>query len=170
MIGTTGLQLYNFGQTVSMVFFTDNWRPMSYYDRVKENHDLGLHTLVLLDIKVKEPDLAAMARGRIEYEPPRFMTVAQCAAQLIETEEERQGGVCGKEALAVGVARVGAEDQMIVAGTLEQLAEVDMGRPLHSLVLIGRRIHEMERDFVRDFAVDEKVFDRVWESQYADKS
>ena len=153
-----------------MVFFTDNWRPMSFYDRVKENHDLGLHTLVLLDIKVKEPDLVAMARGRIEYEPPRFMSVAQCAAQLIETEEEKGGAVCGREALAVGVARVGAEDQMIVAGTLEQLAEVDMGRPLHSLVLVGRRIHEMERDFVRGFAVDTSAFDTIWERDYAGKS
>src|ERR1044072_7892873 len=36
-IGTTGLQLYNFGQTVSMVFFLDNWKPASFYDRIKEN-------------------------------------------------------------------------------------------------------------------------------------
>jgi len=165
-VGCTGLSLYNFGQTVSMVFFTDNWKPSSYYDRVKENAQLGLHTLVLLDIKVKEPDLVAMARGRIVYEPPRFMTVAQCAGQMIETEEERKDGVCGPEALAVGVARVGAEDQEIVAGTLAQLAEVDMGRPLHSLVLVGRKMHEMERDFVREFAVDQDVFDKIWERDY----
>ncbi len=49
-VGACGLQLYNFGQTVSLVFFTDIWKP----DRIKENADLGLHTLVLLDIKVKE--------------------------------------------------------------------------------------------------------------------
>ena len=42
---------------------------------------------MLLDIKVKEPNLEAMARGRIVYEPPRFMTVAQCASQMLETEE-----------------------------------------------------------------------------------
>ena len=166
-VGCTGLSLYNFGQTVSMVFFTDNWRPSSYYDRVAENARLGLHTLVLLDIKVKEPDLVAMARGRVEYEPPRFMTVAQCAAQMVETEEERKGGVCGREALAVGVARVGAEDERIVAGTLEELSNVDMGRPLHSLVLVGKRMHEMERDFVRDFAVNRDVFDTIWARDYA---
>lgn len=70
-IGACGLQLYNFGQTVSMVFFTDTWRPASFYDRVKENRDIGLHTLVLLDIKVKEQSLENMARGRRIYEPPR---------------------------------------------------------------------------------------------------
>lgn len=169
-IGCTGLSLYNFGQTVSMVFFTENWKPSSYYDRVKENVGLGLHTLVLVDIKVKEPNLEAMARGRIRYEPPRYMTVAQCAAQMIETEEERGEGVCGREALAVGVARVGAEDQLIRAGTLEELAEVDMGKPLHSLVLVGKRMHEMERDFIRDFAVNKETFDRVWARDYEGKA
>lgn len=168
-VGACGLSLYNFGQTVSMVFFTENWKPSSYYDRVKENTSLGLHTLVLLDIKVKEPDLVAMAKGRIRYEPPRFMTTAQCAGQMIETEEERKEGVCGGEALAVGIARAGAEDMLIVAGTLAQLAEVDMGRPLHSLVLVGKRMHEMERDFVREFAVDKPSFDEIWKRDYEGK-
>ena len=165
-IGACGLQLYNFGQTVSMVFFTETWKPASYYDRVKENAELGLHTLVLLDIKVKEPNLEALARGRIQYEPPRFMTVAQCAQQMIETEEEKGEGVCGKEMLAVGVARVGADDQEIVAGTLEQLCDADLGKPLHSLVLIGKRMHDMEKDYVREYAVDKKVFDDIFARDY----
>ena len=37
----------------------------------------GMHTLCLLDIKVKEPDFAEMAKGRTRYLPPRFMTVNQ---------------------------------------------------------------------------------------------
>lgn len=61
-IGACGLQLYNFGQTVSLVFFTDTWKPDSFYDRVKENADLGMHTLVLLDIKVKEQSEENLAR------------------------------------------------------------------------------------------------------------
>jgi diphthine synthase len=61
-VGACGLQLYNFGQTVSLVFFTDTWRPDSFYDRVRENADLGMHTLVLLDIKVKEQSEENLAR------------------------------------------------------------------------------------------------------------
>ena len=61
-VGACGLQLYNFGQTVSLVFFTDTWKPDSFYDRIKENVDLGLHTLVLLDIKVKEQSEENLAR------------------------------------------------------------------------------------------------------------
>ncbi|CAK1366733.1 Diphthine methyl ester synthase [Cercospora beticola] len=166
-VGATGLSLYNFGQTVSMVFFTDNWRPDSFYDRVAENVNLGLHTLVLLDIKVKEPNLEALARGKIVYEPPRFMTVAQCAEQMIEVEEKRSQGVCGGYKLAVGVARLGSEGEQIVAGTLEELTQADLGKPLHSLVLCGKKMHEMEWEYMRDFAMDKEKFDEIWKRDYA---
>jgi hypothetical protein len=36
-----------------------------------------MHTLALLDIKVKEPDFSAMMRGQTTFLPPRFMTVNQ---------------------------------------------------------------------------------------------
>lgn len=165
-IGCTGLQLYNFGQTVSMVFFTENWKPSSFYDKVRENAQIGLHTLVLLDIKVKEQSMENLARGRRIFEPPRYMTVAQCATQLVETEETRQEGVYHADSLAVGAARVGAPDQKIVVGTLEELSSVDMGAPLHSLVLLGRRTHDLERDYIRQFAVDEKTFDASYQKYY----
>ena len=153
-----------------MVFFLPSWRPASFYDRIRENVSIGLHTLVLLDIKVKEPSLENLARGRKIYEPPRFMTAAQCAAQMLEIEEEvKKEGVYSRESLAVGVARVGAKDQKIVAGTLEQLCEADLGKPLHSLVLLGKRTHDLEREFLQEFAVDKEVFEKVWRRDYAGK-
>ena len=162
-IGSVGLQLYNFGQTVSMVFFTDTWKPSSFYDRIQENAQIGLHTLILLDIKVKEQSLENMARGRKIYEAPRYMTAAQCAQQMLEIEEERGEGVYGEASMAVGVARVGAKDQKMVSGTLKELCGVDLGPPLHSLVLLGGRRHDLERDFIRPFAVDIRSFDERWQ-------
>lgn len=161
-IGSTGLQLYNFGQTVSMVFFTETWKPSSFYDRIKENIQIGLHTLVLLDIKVKEQSLENMARGRKIYEPPRYMTVAQCASQMLEIEGEKKEGVYGEDSLAIGAARVGSKEQKMVCGTLKELCEVDLGAPLHSLVLLGTRTHELERDYIRAFAIDGATFDQSW--------
>jgi diphthine synthase len=70
-IGACGLQLYRFGEAISIVFFTDTWRPDSFYDKIAANRRQGLHTLCLLDIKVKEPNLEALCRGRTVYEPPR---------------------------------------------------------------------------------------------------
>ncbi|KAJ4385708.1 diphthine synthase [Gnomoniopsis smithogilvyi] len=167
-IGAAGLQLYNFGQTVSMVFFTDNWRPASFYDRIKENRTIGLHTLVLLDIKVKEQSLENLARGRKIFEPPRYMTVGQCASQMLEVEEDKTEGVYGPDSLAIGAARVGGKTEKFVAGTLKELCEQDevLGAPLHSLVLLGRRTHELEHDYVREFAVDKETWDRIWKADY----
>ena len=51
-------------QAISIVFFTDSWRPDSFYTRIAANRHRGLHTLCLLDIKVKEPSLESLARGR----------------------------------------------------------------------------------------------------------
>ncbi|KAJ5738735.1 Diphthine methyl ester synthase [Penicillium malachiteum] len=169
-IGCTGLQLYNFGQTVSMVFFLDNWRPSSFYDRIRENVQIGLHTLVLLDIKVKEQSIENMARGRRIFEPPRYMTVAQCAQQMLEVEEDRKEGVYAPDSLAMGAARVGAPDQKLVVGTLTELAEVELGAPLHSVVLLGRRTHDLERDYIRQFAVNEATFDASYAKYYGKSS
>lgn len=177
-IGATGLQLYNFGQTVSMVFFTETWKPASFYDRIRENRSIGLHTLVLLDIKVKEQSLENMARGRKVYEPARYMTVGQCAQQMLEIEEIKSAeemetaGVYGEESLAIGVARVGGKTEKFVSGTLRQLCSADeeLGGPLHSLILLGRRTHELESDFVREFAVDKEGWDVIWKRDYQGKS
>ncbi|KXH44283.1 diphthine synthase [Colletotrichum simmondsii] len=167
-IGATGLQLYNFGQTVSMVFFTDTWKPASFYDRIKENRDIGLHTLVLLDIKVKEQSLEDMARGRRVYQPPRYMTVGQCAAQMLEIEEDKKEGVYTPDSLAIGAARVGGKTEKYVAGTLKELCDTDeiLGGPLHSMVLLGRRAHELERDYIREFAVNKETFNKSWAADY----
>ncbi|KAK2018041.1 diphthine synthase [Colletotrichum eremochloae] len=167
-IGATGLQLYNFGQTVSMVFFTETWKPASFYDRIKENRDIGLHTLVLLDIKVKEQSLEDMARGRKVYQPPRYMTVGQCAAQMLEIEEDKQERVYTADSLAIGAARVGGKTEKFVTGTLKELCDADeiLGGPLHSMVLLGRRAHELERDYIREFAVNKETFDKSWNAEY----
>ena len=54
-VGCCGLQLYRFGETVSLCFFSSSWRPDSFYEKVATNQRAGLHTLALLDIKVREP-------------------------------------------------------------------------------------------------------------------
>ncbi|KAK0454283.1 tetrapyrrole methylase [Armillaria borealis] len=146
--------------TVSLVFFTDTWKPDSFYDRIKENADLGLHTLVLLDIKVKEQSEENLARGRKIYEPPRYMSIRQAVSQLIEIESLRKTGTLSPDTtLAVALSRVGggSDNQRIVAGTLTDLvnhAEDAFGDPLHSLVLVGKRLHHLEVEYAQDFAVD----------------
>lgn len=61
-LASSGLQAYNFGQTVSVPFWSEHWRPDSWLPRIAENVQHGMHTLVLGDIKVREQSEADMAR------------------------------------------------------------------------------------------------------------
>lgn len=157
-IGSCGLQLYNFGQTISMVFFTDNWRPDSWYDKIMENRRIGLHTLVLLDIKVKEQSIENMARGRLIYEPPRYMTIAQCCEQLLEIEETRGTQAYTPATPVVAISRLGSATQTFKSGTIKELAEYDSGEPLHSLVMLGRQCHELELEYLLEFCDNKEKF------------
>ncbi|KAJ1565324.1 diphthine synthase [Nowakowskiella sp. JEL0078] len=161
-VGACGLQLYTYGQAVSLVFFTDNWRPDSFYSKIKQNRDIGLHTLCLLDIKVKEQSIENLARGRKIYEPPRYMSINTAIDQLLEIERKIGENVYSKDTIGVGLARVGASSQKIVAGTLEQLKDVEFGPPLHSLVIAGD-MHYLELEFLKQFAVTPELFDDLIE-------
>ncbi|PCH35690.1 Diphthine synthase [Wolfiporia cocos MD-104 SS10] len=170
-VSACGLQLYNFGQTVSLVFFTETWKPDSFYDRIKENMDLGMHTLLLLDIKVKEQSEENLARGRKIYEPPRYMSIPQAVSQIAEIEEIRSAGVLQPEStLAIALSRVGgSEHQRIVGGTLAELLaqppEV-FGEPLHSLVIVGKRLHHLEVEYAEEFAVNKETWRSVAQKAY----
>ena len=47
-IGCCGLQLYHFGETVSIPFWNETWKPDSFLDKIEANLQRGLHTLCLL--------------------------------------------------------------------------------------------------------------------------
>lgn len=83
-VGCCGLQLYSYGETISIPYWTDTWRPDSFYERIVSNRDRNLHTLCLLDIKVKEPTLESLVKKKKNYMPPKFMSVNEAASQLIE--------------------------------------------------------------------------------------
>ncbi|CAE7655631.1 unnamed protein product, partial [Symbiodinium microadriaticum] len=106
-----GLQLYQFGYTVSIPLFEGEWRPDSFYSRIGYNKLGGMHTLCLLDIKMKEPDPDAMALGKMKFLPPRFMTVNTAIEQLLEVEARQMLGYVGRESMAVGLARLGQPTQ-----------------------------------------------------------
>ncbi|KAF8405359.1 hypothetical protein HHK36_010263 [Tetracentron sinense] len=151
-VGACGLQLYRYGETVSIPFFTESWRPDSFYEKIQINRTLGLHTLCLLDIRVKEPSLESLCRGKKQYEPPRYMTINTAIEQLLEVEQTRGESVYNEDTTCVGFARLGSEDQMVVVGSLRQLLMVDFGAPLHCLVIVGKT-HPVEEEMLDFYTV-----------------
>ncbi len=62
--GCCGLQLYRMGHTVSITFLEGTVLPRSTYDKIAQNAAVGLHTLCLLDIKVKEQTVENLLKVR----------------------------------------------------------------------------------------------------------
>ncbi|RNF10773.1 diphthine synthase [Trypanosoma rangeli] len=154
-VGCCGLQLYRFGQVLSLCFWTNSWHPDSWYDRLKANREMGLHTLVLLDIKVKEISDENLARGRKVYEPSRYMRITEAIDQILEVEQQKKGGAVAADGstVAIGLARVGSTTQQVVAATMRELRAVDFGDPLHSLIIAGD-IHACEMEHVDIFRLN----------------
>lgn len=167
-VGSCGLQLYSFGNIITIPFFTATWRPDSPYLRLEDNWRAGLHTLCLLDIKVKEQSDENLLRGRKIYEPPRYMTVQQAVAQLLECEARHAKGICSRDVLGVGMMRIGTTTQKIVVGTLGELMEAEsgvFGDPLHSFILPGRDLHELEYQMLQLNALPTSILSTM---SYAD--
>ena len=69
-----------------------------------------------------------------------------------------------EDTVCVGVARLGSASQKIIAASLKQMASIDLGDPLHSLVIAGH-LHFLESDMLKQFA-----FDDIMYMQLADNS
>lgn len=94
-----------------------------------------------------------------EYQPSRFMSVSEAAQQLLEILKKRRldGAVESdlaytENSLFVGVARVGHDTQSIKACTLQNMAETDLGPPLHSLILPSKKLHPLEVEYLQQFS------------------
>eukprot|EP00906_Rhabdomonas_costata_P002729 RCo004245 len=164
-VGVCGLQLYRFGEAISLCLWTASFRPSSWYPKLARNRQAGLHTLCLLDIKIKELTDEQLARptsrsifddpSPVAAPPPRFMTIAEAVAQLLEVEASQGEGAYLPTTLAVGLARLGSPSAKVVAGPLSALAGVDFGGPLHSLVLCGT-LSDAELEHLRLFMLPEE--------------
>jgi diphthine synthase len=150
-VSITGLELYRFGRTASIVFDDEDWLPETPYDVIAENLKSGLHTLCLLDIKTAEPSRENLRRGVNAPEPARFLTVNKALEILKKTggkkEEEGEERIIDDETLVVGVARLGSDDAVIRAGPLGEIIKFDFGKPLHSLIIPGK-LHDVEKEML----------------------
>lgn len=62
-----------------------------------------------------------------------------------------------EKTLAMSLSRIGTSTQRIIAGTMAELAALDeeeFGAPLHSVVIVGKRIHPLELEFAGRWCVN----------------
>jgi len=98
-VAETGLSLYKFGKVASMPKFTENYKPTSFVDLVKENQSIKAHSLILVDIGLDFPSALKQLKESLEFE------------RIV---------VCSK---------MGTEEQKIFYGSLNSLEEKDFEKP-----------------------------------------
>ena len=125
-----GLQIYKFGRTTTLAFPEGDYLAESPYDVVRENRARGLHTLVLLDIQADKD---------------RFMRAPEAVELLQTIEARRREHVVTPETMLVGLARVGAPDARVVYAPAAEWPSIDLGAPLHTLIVPGT-LHFMEEE------------------------
>lgn len=54
--------------------------------------------------------------------------------------------------MCFGLARIGHDDQLIVSGTMGELANVDFGEPLHTFVICGE-LHFIEKEYYNTYHI-----------------
>jgi len=132
--GLTGLQNYRFGKPASLPFPSGSWFPTTPLETVLANLALHLHTLVYLDLQGE-----------------RLMTVREGIALLGEMAARISRPAPG---FFVAIARAGSDDSLVAAGGAEWLARIELGPPLHILV-IPAELHPVEQEYLEAFSLYE---------------
>lgn len=132
-----GLQQYKSGRVVSLPYPEKSYAPTSPAERILENRAAGLHTLVLLDI---------------QSESRRYMTANEAIYILLGLAKRAGLQGFGPHTLCVAVARAGETSALVRAGAAERLAELDLGPPMHCLIVPGN-LHFEEREALKVIAM-----------------
>ncbi len=103
--GKSGLQIYRFGKTASLVNPRPNYKPTSSLDIIRANLQAGTHTLVLLDTEPKPMEVKTALEMLSEY------------------------------SMAVVLSRLGENDEKITYGEIEDLKKKDLGKPPFSVII-----------------------------------
>lgn len=133
--GLLGLQSYKFGRTTTLPFRQKGYFPTSPYDVIKRNKDIGLHTLVLLDLK----------------ESGETMPVREAIDYLTKLEMNKKKGIVTKDSLVCALGDVGSDNPEVVCDRIGKLAMREFKSQIFCLVLPAE-LHFMEKEALRVLA------------------
>lgn len=119
-VARTGLQIYKFGRTATVITPEKGYESEGFYDALKGNKERGMHTLLLLDVGMGTKKGLSVLRG---------------------IEKRRGEGVLGKVVLC---SRLGSGEEKIFYGKAGDLAGTDLPPP--AVVIVPGELHFMEKE------------------------
>ncbi len=133
-IGEVGLHMYKFGTTITIPFpeKVGGKLPFSAYDRLKDNKERGLHTLMLLDI---------------DMEQKKIMTANEGMKIFLEIENQRDEDVFTEFIDVIIFARANSEKPLIVYDKVIELIDKDFGETPMVIIVPGS-LHFTEKEYL----------------------
>lgn len=125
-VAETGLSLYNFGKTVTIVRQEKDYAPTSFYDTAVKNNDLGMHTLFLLDID---------------------MDTSEGIQILMQIEQEKKKGLIDSDRRFIAASGIGSSDSKIMYNKALEIVKRPMEPP--AVLILPGKLHFTEEEFLK---------------------
>ncbi len=97
-IGESGLDIYKFGPSATVPFWSEHYKPTSFIDTVAKNRKNGEHTLLLLDI---------------DKDGARPMDIAEAIKIIAAAQGKQDGTTIKEEDTVIVLADIGREGQRV---------------------------------------------------------
>ena len=146
VVAETGLSLYRFGKVTSIPIPTENYKPESFFDVLKENQSIGAHTLFLLEIKTetgKSLKIGEAINILLEINKTRAEKISAGPSGTSSALERKESAIT-EETPVIGCARLGTENSMIKMGKASEISKVDFGSPPCVLIVPSVLNHKEE--------------------------
>lgn len=119
-VGVVGLELYKYGKITSIPF--ENKNVKTPLEVLKMNKKMGLHTLILLDLDVKND---------------KFMTIPDACDYLLKNKIDD---------FAIGCAGIGSDEQDIKVGKISEIKDKVYNVLKPQCLIIPGKLHFMEEE------------------------
>jgi len=133
--GATGLQSYKFGRTITVPVSQTGEIPESVINAIATNFEVGLHSLVLLEIDV---------------EKQRHVTIPEALEKITDLSRGKSKSPLRTETLVVGLARLEAPNMIVRAGSIAELSGLEFGDPPYCLIFPSH-LHFVEAEALQVF-------------------
>jgi diphthine synthase len=108
-IGESGLDAYRFGPVITIPFWQDGYKPVSFIDSIRKNLENNEHSLLLLDIDQKNS---------------RFMNLHEAFDVLKKADAQGAKTVIADNTSFVMIANGGKESQVVRYGKMSELEKI----------------------------------------------
>ena len=134
LIGESGLQIYKFGRTSTIM--SEPQSAISVYNTLLDNLLLGNHTLILTEYSETKESIS-----------PFFLDPTIALKMLMDVEKDQRSRAFTEDTFVLVASRIGRTDKKIISGQVRSLMETNYGIGPHSLIVPGR-LHFVEKEAI----------------------